>query len=263
MLVEHLDWLDVDTKGGMSQQLAKLGLSYTQGQTHVPSPDPDFVEKREHIERVIEEVEAQPSQSVCVYLDEVTYYQRPSEARSWSEVGDQQSARGCAGSREKPNRRILAAMDHQTGQVWYCHAAKLGVGKISEFLERLGAVYPEGTTVYVVLDNAPVHFHTEVFELLEVQQWPWSFGVPDNWDDPNELADEPGPVSVQLTPLPTYASWMNPIEKLWRWLKQEVLHMHSLADGWKQLQKSVDQFLSQFTGGPSPELLEYTGLSGS
>ncbi|MBK9008807.1 MAG: transposase [Anaerolineae bacterium] len=30
----------------------------------------------------------------------------------------------------------------------------------------------------------------------------------------------------QLTPLlfPTYASWLNPIEKLWKWLKQEVLH---------------------------------------
>jgi len=30
---------------------------------------------------------------------------------------------------------------------------------------------------------------------------------------------------ITLIPLPTYAPWENPIEKLWRWLCQEVLHM--------------------------------------
>ncbi|MBE2197018.1 MAG: transposase, partial [Anaerolinea sp.] len=29
--------------------------------------------------------------------------------------------------------------------------------------------------------------------------------------------------------LPTYASWLNPIEKLWRWLRADVLYNHDLA----------------------------------
>ncbi|MBK7218852.1 MAG: transposase [Candidatus Promineofilum sp.] len=40
---------------------------------------------------------------------------------------------------------------------------------------------------------------------------------------------------IQLLCLPTYASWLNPIEKLWRWLKQEVIRLHRCADDWPRL----------------------------
>ena len=59
--------------------------------------------------------------------------------------------------------------------------------------------------------------------------------------------------------LPTYASWLNPIEKLWRWLKQEVLHLHRFSDAWDELKEHVDQFLATFSGG-SDDLLHYVGL---
>jgi len=36
---------------------------------------------------------------------------------------------------------------------------------------------------------------------------------------------------------PTYAPWLNPIEKLWRWLRQEVRKMHRLADDWDTLRQ--------------------------
>ncbi|MGQ9628202.1 MAG: transposase [Anaerolineae bacterium] len=39
--------------------------------------------------------------------------------------------------------------------------------------------------------------------------------------------------------LPTYASWFNPIEKLWRWLKQDVLHLHRLNEDWQALIQRV------------------------
>jgi hypothetical protein len=67
---------------------------------------------------------------------------------------------------------------------------------------------------------------------------------------------------IQLVFLPTYASWLNPIEKLWRWLKQTVLHLHGLADDLPALRAQVAAFLSQFTSG-SPDaasLLRYVGL---
>ena len=60
-------------------------------------------------------------------------------------------------------------------------------------------------------------------------------------------------------PLPTYASWTNPIEKLWRWLRQEVLHLHRLADRLEELRAEVRRFLDRFALG-SLELLRYVGL---
>jgi transposase len=66
---------------------------------------------------------------------------------------------------------------------------------------------------------------------------------------------------ITLIPLPTYAPWENPIEKLWRWLCQEVLHMHDCADAWRTLWERVDNFLQQFENG-SQALLQYVGLLG-
>ena len=57
--------------------------------------------------------------------------------------------------------------------------------------------------------------------------------------------------------LPTYAPWLNPIEKLWRWLRQDVLKMHRLASRWSELKERVRTFLNQFAQG-STRLLEYT-----
>jgi transposase len=64
---------------------------------------------------------------------------------------------------------------------------------------------------------------------------------------------------IQLVFLPTYASWLNPIEKLWRWLRQEVLHLHRLSDDWPALKQAVWDFVAQFALG-SLDLLRYVGL---
>ncbi|MBZ0285495.1 MAG: transposase [Anaerolineae bacterium] len=64
---------------------------------------------------------------------------------------------------------------------------------------------------------------------------------------------------LELLFLPTYTPWTNPIEKLWRWLYQDVLHLHSWADDWTGLQAAVSAWLSQFQHG-SLDLLRYVGL---
>src|SRR5262249_57678734 len=61
--------------------------------------------------------------------------------------------------------------------------------------------------------------------------------------------------------LPTYSPWLNPIEKLWRWLRQDVLTRHRRAGDWPSLRGRVNQFLGQFAAG-SHALLRYVGRSG-
>ena len=65
---------------------------------------------------------------------------------------------------------------------------------------------------------------------------------------------------INLVFLPTYAPWLNPIEKVWRKLKQEILHLHRYSSRRPDLQKRVQEWLDQYDQ-PSPELLHYVGLS--
>lgn len=83
--------------------------------------------------------------------------------------------------------------------------------------------------------------------------------MPPNWPNqprPRAISDN---LPIQLVFLPTYSSWLNPIEKLWRWLRQDVLHLHRLSDDWQGVKQAVWDFIAQFTSGSS-ELLHYVGL---
>ena len=68
-----------------------------------------------------------------------------------------------------------------------------------------------------------------------------------------------GKLPIEIVQLPTYASWTNPIEKLWRWVRQAVIHLHRLSEDWQALQNQVLDFMEQFNGGSLP-LLRYVGL---
>ncbi|MFN8633606.1 MAG: transposase [Chloroflexota bacterium] len=137
-------------------------------------------------------------------------------------------------------------------------ATRIGVPALLRFFKALVAAYP-GQRLYIVLDNWPVHFHPDLLAALEPQESPFPFFRPRSW------SAEPSPTAkrlnlpIQLVPLPTYSPWLNPIEKLWRWLKQDVLHLHRLADDLPALRARVLAFLARFKDG-SPDLLRYVGL---
>jgi hypothetical protein len=61
--------------------------------------------------------------------------------------------------------------------------------------------------------------------------------------------------------LPTYAPWLDPLDKLWCWICQDVLKMHRWVEDWPQVKHHVRDFLAQFAYG-SQELLHYVGLLG-
>ncbi|WP_041952281.1 transposase, partial [Spirosoma spitsbergense] len=64
---------------------------------------------------------------------------------------------------------------------------------------------------------------------------------------------------IQLLPLPTYASWLNPIERLWKFLKKEVIHNHRWSACADLLKSRLGSLLTGLEGG-SDELLSYCGL---
>src|SRR5262249_33690573 len=86
---------------------------------------------------------------------------------------------------------------------------------------------PATTTrgLYVIQNNWSIHRHPDVLEALK--GWP----------------------QIEPVWLPTYAPWLNPIEKLRRWLRQDVLNLHRLTDDWQALRERVRAFLDQFKDG--------------
>lgn len=198
------------------------------------------------------------------HMLELTYELHPTISSDWSPAGEQPTAqRGTCGQREG---RLLAAMDAGSGRLFYRQKQSVGRENLIDLYREMAETY-RGERLWVVQDNTPFHFHSDVLQNLEAQVWArahpaFEYARPSTWPDPTDAALSGGELPVQIVPLPTYASWLNPIERLWRWLKQEVLHLHPFAGDWEKLKRGVRRFLERFTEG-SEALLEYTGVSGA
>jgi transposase len=113
----------------------------------------------------------------------------------------------------------------------------VGRQQVIQFYAQLHHASPTGDRLYVIPDNWNIPTHPDVRTALE--RYP----------------------RIKPVWLPTYAPWLNPIEKLWRWLRQDVLKMHCWVEDWPQVKQRVHDFLDQFAQG-SPDLLRYVGLLG-
>lgn len=232
-LAQVVDWLKGCSVPGVAGILKRLAFSRKQALMFIRSPDPEYANKQAAIEAALAEARQDPGHIVVLFLDELTYYRRPSKAPAYAQCGhDQPRALEAPGSNTQT--RIVGALNALTGQVHYLQRSKVGRAALVAFYAELRMKYPEAAKIYVIQDNWPNHKLPEVLAAMEQHH---------------------------ITPLflPTYASWLNPIEKLWKWLKQTVIHLHPFADELEQLRKRVRDFLEQFLIG-SQALLRYVGL---
>jgi hypothetical protein len=262
LLRTECDWLHVAGDASLAALLQRLGISYKRGRDYVHSPDPDYPAKLQHVEQIVAATRASAGRLVALYLDELTYYRQPTLAPAYEATGRSQP-RAVRSHRANTPTRLVGALNVVDGRTVYRQASHLGIAELVAFHRQMCQSYPEAERLYVIEDNWPIHFHPDVLVALEEQENPWPFYRPRNWSlAPSAKARAKWgswELPIQLVPLPTYASWTNPIEKLWRWLKQEVLHLHRCADDLDHLRGEVCSFLDRFTYG-SPELLRYVGL---
>lgn len=230
-------WLASYSLSGVWRLLGRVGIRLRQGRPQLFSPDPDYEAKEAGLLAVLTEAARQPGRVVALFLDELTYYHWPLPASDWAERKSPAlvAKRAAPGNKQT---RIVGALNALTAQVSYRQAAKIDRRCFIRFLKQLAQEYPEAEVIYIILDNWPVHAHPEV--LAAVEQLP----------------------QLQLVFLPTYSPWLNPIEKLWDWLKAEVIKMHRLAGHYPQLKQKVAEFLDLFAPG-SATLLRRVGLTGN
>ncbi len=230
-------WQDL-TLGGVWRALRRLGLGLRSAQVQQYSPDPAYREKEAHLLACLREVAATPGEVVALFLDEMGYTRWPDPAPDWgplAPVGRPVADR--AGSKQGL-WRVIGALNALTGQVDSLDGYIVGREKVSAFYRQLDRAYPDARHVYVIQDNWSIHSHPDVLATLAT--------LP----------------RLEALWLPTYSPWLNPIEKLWRWLKGDVLKQHRLAADWTALRHRVNTFLAQFAAG-SADLLQYVGLRGN
>jgi transposase len=234
MVRSTFDWLTDYSLSGVWRLLHRYDLKLRSARVQQYSPDPAYGDKVANLEMCLWETRRYPRSVVSVFLDEFSYRRWPDPAPDWAAttpVADRQQSKDV-------QWRTIGSLNALTGQVNYLDAYIVGRAKVIEFYGRLVEAYPRARKLYVIQDNWSIHNHADVREAL--RQWP----------------------QVEPVWLPTYSPWLNPIEKLWRWLRQDVLKMHRLASRWPELQERVRTFLNQFAHG-STRLLEYVGLLGS
>ena len=262
MIRETCDWLRVTTISGIRGLLDRLDIAWKHGRDHVYSPDPFYEQKKAIIAQLAAEVEASSGDIVLVYQDEVTIYRQPTISFAYGLRGADEP-RAERSHQANTITRYAATLDHCTGQVIFRRASRIGIKELVKLYQDLHRAYPEARVIYAVQDNWPIHVHPDVLVALQKQKTPYLSRGPAHWPtEPSEKAKEAWgelELPIQIVPLPTYASWLNPIEKLWRWTKQEVVHHHRLANDLAAFRYKVDTFLARFAG-PSPELLRYVGL---
>jgi len=264
---------------GVHGILRRLGIHWKRGRAAVRSPDPNYHPKRDAIATVVAQAQAAQvpvvpvpaaqghaappasTRIVTVYLDEVTIERQPSVSQDYQAAGRPQP-RATRSWSANAETRIIATLDHCTGQVVF-QRGRVTTAALVRFFQHQRAAYGAAERINVVLDNWPVHFHPDVLVALQTQVTRWDFPRPASWSDqPSAAAVRKWSqlqLPIQFVPLPTYASWLNPIEQLWRKLRQEVTHHHPWANDLPRLRDELERFLGQFAHG-SEDLLRYVGL---
>lgn len=233
LIRKSVGWLADYSLSGIWRLLNALKLHYKRGQQHMHSPDPDYALKAAEIQRCIQAARDDPK-VVTLLLDEFSFHRWAEVAPVYAEAGRIQPKVDLP-CRYNTCGRTVAVINAVSGQVLYRLRSHITVAVLVDLLVLIRASYPQAQTIYVIQDNwHQVHFHPRQVAAAQRE-------------------------NITLVAMPTYAPWLNPIEKLWRKLKQEVLLMHSEGHDWEQLKSRVTTFLDQYASG-SPDLLRYVGL---
>ena len=194
-----------------------------------------------------------------LYQDEFSFYRQPTIAKDWAETGTKHPL-ARRSHRSEETCYGIGALNPLTGDVVYQQVKSCTVVALHTFYTHIHQRYPNAKRIYLIQDNRAIHFHANLMAALLPEAREFPKPTPPNWTGTSskkigKLAKLP----IEIIQLPTYASWTNPIEKLWRWVRQSVIHLHRLSNDWTGLQEKVLSIMEQFKNG-SQDLLRYVGL---
>ena len=254
-----VSWLNDKSIPGVRSVLCRLGISYKRGRPYMRSPDGEYAEKITAVKHALEQAKQHRETHVAFYQDEFAFRRQPTVAKDWTQTGTKHPI----AHQSLPDDETcygIGALNAHTGDLVYQQTESATVVATHALYSEICLRYPNAERIFLIQDNRPVHLHPNLLTALLPQTTSFHKPLPPSWK--GKLSNEIGELDelpIEILQLPTYAPWTNPIEKLWRWARQSVLHLHRLAEDWQTLQHRVMTFMEQFRGG-SEKLLRYVGL---
>lgn len=182
----------------------------------------------------MKEAIANPEEVKVLFVDEASFYRQPTQGWLWSWIGRFQPKLPYS-HHANTVMRVVGFLEATQAQVHAWDFSRVTVQRFVQCLKRISAAYPQAKKLYLVMDNWPVHRHPFTQQAA--------------------AADE----RIHVLFLPTYAPWLNNIEKLWRWMKHYVVHAHPWCDDFLQFRETIRHELLRLGPG-STELRHYCGL---
>ena len=196
--------------------LPRLAVRWRRPRLAMPrKTDPDKAQKHW---RIAEAVIGAGPEAAIVYADESRVQTLPLIRALWSWAGQQWRV-PTPGSNTA--RALFGALEIRTGQWTYLVRERMRKEDFIAFLEHLLVIYPQHPIILIV-DNYSSH------TAGDVQEW---------------LAAHP---RLQLYFLPTHGSHLNPVERIWLQLKDD-LAANRLYGSIKVLLACVDRFFAAMT----------------
>lgn len=235
---QAVPWLQSYSLSGVWYLLRRYGLKVRTASVQQFSPDPEYSSKVAQLLAYLRQTAQAPERTVFLFMDQMGYYRWPDPGAVWGAAAPAQAPQAERHQSKQAQWRLIGVLNALTGQVNYLDGYIVGRAKVIAMYEQIATTYAWAARIFVAQDNWSIHKHEDVT---------------------TALAKLP---TIHPVWLPTYSPWLNPIEKLWRWLRHDILTLHRLAGDWSLLRKRVNGFLDQFATG-SQALLRYTGLLGS
>ena len=251
-------WLKLTSLSGLWRLLHRLGFSLQRAREHIHSPDQAYADKYAYLLATLYQASREETTPI-LFADAMSYYNQATVAPDWCPTRQQPLADlAVGGSKSYP---LFGALNARTGQLTTELVASATVDAFVGFLQKLRATYPQAPCLYVVLDNGPIHVHPTVIEALQPQHYPFAYVRPPSWKhaQPSGVYKDLQ-LPIQLVFLPTYSSWLNPIERVWKQAKQQVHHLHGCVGRPQQLGQQLQAFFAQYEQ-PSEWLRRASGLT--
>lgn len=114
--------------------------------------------KKEALRTALREVSENPTETVLLFTDEVSFYRQPTQAWLWHHLGRAQP-RLPYSNRANTLMRVIGVLDAWNGdlQTWDCNKAT--AVRLGKCWATAVQSYPAAKKIYFVIDNWPVHFH--------------------------------------------------------------------------------------------------------
>jgi transposase len=153
-----------------------------------------------------------------LFFDACSVQRSATITRMWWEASSQPEVKVCGG-RERIH--ILGILNASNKQARFMFSPTLNAEGFIAFLTKLLSIYPK-KNLHVLLDNAPAH-HAKIVK---------------------KFVDAKGN-RLELIFLPPYSPRLNPIERFWQFLRQEITH-NTYFESFERFEAEITEFLKKF-----------------